>query len=138
VGAERLLIAERELVAGKRVGIVTNNSAVVGDKHLIDLIHADPEVTITALFGPEHGLRGTADAGEAVADSVDAQTGAPIYSLYGKNRRPTNEMLEDVDVLIFDMQDVGTRFYTYPATMGRAMVSAAEAEIPFIVLDRPN
>lgn len=138
VGAERLLTDYRPLVAGKRVGIVTNHSAVVGERHLIDLIHDDPEVTIASLYGPEHGLRGKADAGEAVADSRDDATGAPIYSLYGKTRRPTKEMLADVDVLIFDMQDVGARFYTYPATMGRCMISAAEAGIPFIVLDRPN
>ncbi len=138
VGAEQLLTESRALVAGKRVGIITNHSAVVGDRHLIDLIHADPEVTVAALFGPEHGLRGTADAGESVADSKDPQTGAIIYSLYGSVNRPTAEMLEGIDVLIFDMQDVGTRFYTYPATMGRSMISAAEAGIPFIVLDRPN
>src|SRR5690606_20130503 len=93
---------------------------------------------IASLYGPEHGLRGKADAGEAVGDSRDEVTGAPVYSLYGKTRRPTMEMLADVDVLIFDMQDVGARFYTYPATMGRCMISAAEAGIPFVVLDRPN
>jgi uncharacterized protein YbbC (DUF1343 family) len=138
VGAELLLSEHRELVAGKRVGIVTNHSAMIGEKHLIDLLHEDPEVTIAALFGPEHGLRGTADAGEAVGDSKDELTGAPVYSLYGQINRPTLQMLKGVEVLIFDMQDVGTRFYTYPATMGRAMISAAEAGIPFIVLDRPN
>lgn len=140
VGAERLLTDYRSLVEGKRLGIVTNHSAVTGPDttHLIDLIHQDPDMDITALFGPEHGLRGKADAGEAVDDSVDELTGAPIYSLYGQNRRPSMEMLEEVDVLIFDMQDAGTRFYTYPATMARSMISAAEAGIPFLVLDRPN
>ncbi len=138
VGAEVLLSDHRPLVEGKRVGIITNHSAVVGEKHLIDVIHEDPDVEIVALFGPEHGIRGTADAGEAVEDSRDKLTGAPIYSLYGETRRPTMEMLENVDVLIFDMQDVGTRFYTYPATMGRSMISAAEGGIPFVVLDRPN
>lgn len=140
VGAERLLTDYRSLVEGKRVGIVTNHSAVTGQDttHLIDLIHQDPDVVITALFGPEHGLRGQADAGEPVDDSVDELTGSPVYSLYGENRRPTMEMLADVDLLIFDMQDAGTRFYTYPATMGRSMISAAEAGIPFLVLDRPN
>ncbi len=140
IGAERLLTDYRPLVEGKRVGIITNHSAVVGPDtlHLIDLLHDDPGFTITALFGPEHGLRGQADAGEPVDDSVDERTGAPVYSLYGENRRPTMQMLEGVDVLIFDMQDVGARFYTYPATMGRSMISATEAGIPFIVLDRPN
>lgn len=218
IGAERLLTDYRELVEGKRVGIITNHSAIIvrdGSKiannagllndgrtsqltedieisgnvgasevsgstgisgnasnasnngasstsgssinvnstgiagdistnsntntiHLIDLLHADPDITITALFGPEHGLRGQADAGEPVGDSVDDLTGAPIFSLYGETRRPTAEMLANVDVLIFDMQDVGTRFYTYPATMARSMISAAEAGIPFLVLDRAN
>lgn len=140
LGAERLLTDYRPLVEGKRVGIITNHSAVAGPDtlHLIDLVHDDPDVTITALFGPEHGLRGQADAGEPVDDSVDERTGAPVFSLYGENRRPTAEMMENVDLLIFDMQDVGTRFYTYPATMGRSMISAAEAGIPFLVLDRPN
>lgn len=138
VGAEVLLTNHRQLVAGKRVGIITNHSAMVGERHLIDLLHEDPEVAIASLYGPEHGLRGQADAGEAVENSLDELTGAPVYSLYGKTRRPTKEMLADVDVLIFDMQDVGARFYTYPATMGRCMAAAAEAGIPFIVLDRPN
>lgn len=138
IGAERLLSDYRPLAEGKRAGIITNHSAVVGDRHLIDLVHEDPGITITALFGPEHGLRGQADAGEAVGHSRDEQTGAPVYSLYGEHNRPTMEMLEDVDVLIFDMQDVGARFYTYAATMGRSMRSAAEAGIPFLVLDRPN
>lgn len=140
IGAERLLTDYRPLVEGKRLGIITNHSAVVGPDtlHLIDLLHEDPGITIKALFGPEHGLRGQADAGEPVDDSVDERTGAPVYSLYGENRRPTMQMLEGVDVLIFDMQDVGARFYTYPATMGRSMISAAEAGIPFLVLDRPN
>ncbi len=138
VGAEMLLEEHRELIAGKRLGLITNHSAVIGDRHLIDFLHRDPAVRITALFGPEHGIRGTADAGEAVADSVDSLTGAPVHSLYGPVRRPTPEMLAEVDLLLFDMQDVGARFYTYPATMGRAMISAAEAGIPFVVLDRPN
>ncbi len=138
VGAERLLTDYFHLVDGKRVGIITNHSAVAGGEHIVDLLHAHPGVTVTALFGPEHGIRGTADAGEAVEDAIDEQTGIPAYSLYGQNRRPTHEMLSEVDVLLFDIQDVGTRFYTYPATMGRAMRSAVEADIPYVVLDRPN
>ena len=138
VGAERLLTDYFHLVDGKRVGIITNHSAVAGGEHIVDLLHAHPDVTVTALFGPEHGIRGTADAGEVVEDAIDEQTGIPAYSLYGQNRRPTPEMLSEVDVLLFDIQDVGTRFYTYPATMGRAMRSAVEAGIPYVVLDRPN
>lgn len=138
VGAARLLTDYFHLVNGKRVGIITNHSAVVRDDHIVDLLHAHPDVTVTALFGPEHGIRGTADAGEKVEDAIDEQTGIPAYSLYGQNRRPTLEMLSEVDVLLFDIQDVGTRFYTYPATMGRAMRSAVEAGIPYVILDRPN
>ncbi len=138
VGAERLFSDYFHLVEGRRVGIITNHSAVANGQHIVDLLHAHPDVTVTALFGPEHGIRGTADAGEAVEDAVDEQTGIPAYSLYGQNRRPTLDMLSNVDVLLFDIQDVGTRFYTYPATMGRAMQSAVEAGIPYVILDRPN
>ncbi len=137
-GAERLLDEEFHLVEDKSVGVITNHSAVVGDDHIVDLLHEHPSVEVAALFGPEHGIRGEADAGEPVDDDVDEETGAPIYSLYGDTRYPTEEMLEDVDVLIFDIQDVGTRFYTYPATMGRSMISAVTSEIPYLILDRPN
>ena len=112
VGAEMLLEEHRHLIKGQRIGVITNPSAVIGNRHLIEFLHRDPDVRITALFGPEHGIRGTADAGEVVGDSIDERTGAPVYSLYGPVRRPTMEMLEKVDVLLFDMQDVGTRFYT--------------------------
>jgi uncharacterized protein YbbC (DUF1343 family) len=138
VGAERLISDYFHLVEGRRVGIITNHSAVANGQHIVDMLHNHPDVTVTALFGPEHGIRGTADAGEPVDDAIDEQTGIPVYSLYGENRRPTKEMLLNVDVLIFDIQDVGTRFYTYPATMGRAMRSAVEAGIPYVILDRPN
>ena len=138
VGAERLLNDYFDLIENQRLGIITNHSAVVGEQHIVDLLHEKDDVEVTALFGPEHGIRGTADAGEPVDDDIDEETGIPVYSLYGETRRPTPEMLEDVDVLVFDIQDVGTRFYTYPATMGRAMRSAVEAGIPYLVLDRPN
>ncbi|NBB86783.1 MAG: DUF1343 domain-containing protein [Bacteroidetes bacterium] len=123
---------------GQRIGLIGNHTSTVGDRHLADLLHEVPEVTLTALFGPEHGLRGTADAGASVADGRDPDTGVPIYSLYGETRRPTPAMLANLDVLVFDMQDVGARFYTYISTMGLAMQAAAEAELPFVVLDRPN
>ncbi len=122
---------------GRRVGLIVNHTARVDTVHLIDRAHR-AGVEIAALFGPEHGLRGTAARGEAVADGYDERTGAPIYSLYGDTRKPTPEMLEDLDALVFDIQDVGARFYTYISTMGLAMLAAAEAGIPFIVLDRPN
>lgn len=135
------MLADDDFAAldGKRVGLVVNHTATVSpEDHLIDRIDAADNVELGALFGPEHGVRGTADAGEAVDDDRDPDTGAPIYSLYGDRERPDPEMMRDLDALIFDIQDVGARFYTYISTMGRAMQSAAEAEVPFLVLDRPN
>ena len=90
------------------------------------------------MFAPEHGVRGSADAGEAVGDSVDGSTGVPVFSLYGATSAPTPAMLGDVDVLVYDLQDVGTRFYTYISTMGLAMQAAARADVQFVVLDRPD
>ncbi|MEX2586361.1 MAG: DUF1343 domain-containing protein [Balneolaceae bacterium] len=138
IGAERLFSDYFHQIVGKRIGLVTNHSAIVEGRHLIDLLHEHPEVELTALFGPEHGIRGDADAGEEVEHNVDEKTGIPVFSLYGPTPRPTMEMLEEVDLLLFDIQDVGARFYTYTITMGRSMISAAEAGIPFLVLDRPN
>ncbi|MEM6647267.1 MAG: DUF1343 domain-containing protein [Bacteroidota bacterium] len=123
---------------GKRVGLITNHTGRVDTLHLADALHAAEGVTLAALFGPEHGLRGDADAGEKVDDGIDDATGAPIYSLYGRTRKPTPGMLTDVDVLVFDIQDIGARFYTYISTMGYAMQAAAEAGLPFVVFDRPN
>ena len=142
-GAQRLVDADFAALDGLAVGLVTNHTAVVdtvdgGPGHLIDRLHAAPDVALVALFGPEHGLRGTAEAGAAVAGGTDAATGVPVFSLYGAAKAPPPETLADLDVLVFDMQDIGARFYTYTATMGRAMQAAAEAEIPFVVLDRPN
>ncbi|MCY3628622.1 MAG: DUF1343 domain-containing protein [Rhodothermaceae bacterium] len=137
-GADILVESGFDRIAGHTVGLIVNHTALVGDEHLINLVHASPGVTLGAIFGPEHGLRGTAEDGEAVQDGVDQLTGAPVYSLYGKTRRPTPEMLSDLDLLVFDIQDVGARFYTFISTMGLAMQSAAEAGIPFVILDRPN
>ncbi len=137
-GAAVLTNAGFSLLHGQRVGLIAHQNSMVGGVHLADLLDADPRVELAALFGPEHGIRGVADAGEAVDDAVDESTGAPIFSLYGATRSPTPEMLEGLDVLVFDLQDVGTRYYTYISTMGLAMQAAAEAEIDFVVLDRPN
>lgn len=123
---------------GQRVGLIVNHTARVDTVHLIDLIDEAPDVTLAALFGPEHGLRGQAGAGEHVASDRDPKTGVPIFSLYGERRKPTAEMLENVDVLVFDIQDIGARFYTYISTMGLTMQAAAEHGVPFLVLDRPN
>lgn len=137
-GAAALVERGFDLLDGKRVGLVANHTARVDTAHLIDLIAAAPNVKLTALFGPEHGLRGTADAGEKVADGRDERTGIPVYSLYGETRKPTPDMLRDAEALVFDIQDIGARFYTYISTMGLAMQAAAEQGIPFVVLDRPN
>ncbi len=137
-GADILSESNFSHLAGTTVGLIVNHTALVGEEHLINLVHDTPEVTLGAIFGPEHGLRGTAEDGEAVKDGIDQLTGAPVYSLYGATRKPTLEMLSDLDLLIFDIQDVGSRFYTFISTMGLAMQSAAEAGIPFMVLDRPN
>ena len=133
-------LAERgfDLLDGKRVGLIVNHTARVDTAHLIDLVFAAPGVELTALFGPEHGLRGLADAGEKVADGQDERTGVPVYSLYGETRKPTPDMLRGIDALVFDIQDIGARFYTYISTMGLAMQAAAEQGVPFVALDRPN
>lgn len=123
---------------GLRVGLIANHTSLVDGRHLADLIHAHPRVELAALFAPEHGIRGTEDAGADVPTEADPVTGVVIHSLHGETLRPTPGMLEGIDALLFDLQDVGTRFYTYISTMGLAMQAAAEAGIPFLVLDRPN
>ncbi|MFN0156530.1 MAG: exo-beta-N-acetylmuramidase NamZ domain-containing protein [Bacteroidota bacterium] len=127
-----------DLVQGKRVGLITNQTGRLSSGgFLVDSLVARG-INVVALFGPEHGIRGVAAAGEGVHDTVDERTGIPIISLYGKTKKPTGEMLKGVDVLVYDIQDVGVRFYTYISTMGLAMEAAAEKGIPFVVLDRPN
>ncbi|MCW1927335.1 exo-beta-N-acetylmuramidase NamZ family protein [Bhargavaea beijingensis] len=139
LGVDVLLDEQKHLIEGKRVGLITNPTGVDKDLNsIVDLLHNDPDVELTALYGPEHGVRGDAQAGQYVEYYIDDVTGLPVYSLYGKTRKPTPEMLENVDVLVFDIQDVGTRFYTYIYTMALAMEAAEEQGIPFIVLDRPN
>jgi len=137
IGAENLVDHYLEDLEGKNVGLVMNPTARVGDTHVLDSLLA-LNVNITALYAPEHGFRGEAGAGEKIEDGVDQKSGLPVYSLYGDTRKPTQEMLEGTDLLIFDMQDVGARFYTYIATLGLVIEAAAEAEIPVWVLDRPN
>lgn len=129
----------RHLFTGKRIALVTNHTALNHNgRHLTDLFSEMNDVKIQALFGPEHGIRGKAGAGEKIDSAQDPLHGVPVYSLYGKVRKPTAGMLKNVDVLVFDIQDVGSRFYTYIWTMALAMEAAAEQHIPFIVLDRPN
>ncbi|HEX7896473.1 MAG TPA: DUF1343 domain-containing protein [Planctomycetota bacterium] len=122
---------------GVRVGLVTNHSAIDRNRaHLIDLVAGAKDVRLTALFSPEHGIRGAAD--EKVESGKDEKTGLPIHSLYGKTRKPTPEMLADVDLLVFDIQDIGTRYYTYISTMALVMEAAKERKKKVLVLDRPN
>ncbi len=139
LGVEVLLNEEKHLIEGKRVGLITNPTGVdQGLNSIVDTLHNDPDTELTALYGPEHGVRGDAQAGQYVDFYIDEKTGLPVYSLYGPTRKPTPEMLEDIDVLLFDIQDVGTRFYTYIYTMAYAMEAAQENDIPIVVLDRPN
>ena len=137
-GAEVLVQSGFAALAGKRVGLITNQTGRVGEEHLADLLSRAPNVKLAAILAPEHGFRGEAEAGAKVGDAVDAKTGVPVFSLYGASKKPSPAMLKNVDVLVFDIQDIGTRFYTYISTMGLAMQAAAAARIPFVVLDRPN
>jgi uncharacterized protein YbbC (DUF1343 family) len=125
------------LIKDKRVALVVNHTAVVGSKHLVDTLRA-LQINIVKIFGPEHGFRGAVPDGETIDHSVDSRTGIPIISLYGKHKKPTPDQMQDVDVVVFDIQDVGTRFYTYISTMHYAMEACAENNKPIIVLDRPN
>lgn len=125
------------LLEGKRVGLLSNQTGVVDGRHTLDLL-LENGINVTTLFSPEHGFRGTADAGERISDSIDAKTGLPIISLYGKKQKPLTEMLKNVDVVVADLQDVGLRFYTYYITMLRMMEAAADSGKSFVVFDRPN
>jgi uncharacterized protein YbbC (DUF1343 family) len=137
-GAEALVRDGFAALAGKRVGLIANQTSRVGSQHLADLLAMAPNVKLTAILAPEHGFRGEIEAGAKVGDAVDARTGVPVFSLYGATKRPTAAMLRNLDVLVLDIQDIGTRYYTYISTMGLAMQAAAAARIPFVVLDRPN
>lgn len=124
-------------LAEKRVALVVNNTSLVGRTHLADTLDASG-VNLVKIFAPEHGFRGTADAGEHVKDGKDLKTGLPLVSLYGSNKKPSADQLADVDVIVFDIQDVGVRFYTYISTMHYVMEACAENNKKMIVLDRPN
>jgi len=138
-GIEVLRDRNYDVLQGKRVGLITNPTGV--DSHLkttVDILMEAPRVNLVALYGPEHGVRGDAHAGDKVEMDKDKQTGLPVYSLYGKTRKPTPDMLKGLDVLVYDIQDIGCRSYTYISTMGMAMQAAAEQGIEFVILDRPN
>jgi uncharacterized protein YbbC (DUF1343 family) len=137
VGAHVLLDDHLNELEGKNVGLVMNPTARVEGSHMLDTLVAR-DINVTALFAPEHGFRGDLGAGETIEDGVDQSTGLPVFSLYGKTRTPSPQMLEKVDILLFDIQDVGARFYTYNATLGNIIEAAAALDIPVWILDRPN
>jgi len=138
VGAEVLADSGFAALDGARVGLIANQTSLVRGVHLIDVLDQAPNVHLVSVFAPEHGVRGTAGAGALIDDEVDRATGTPIFSLYGSTRAPTPEMLQGIDVVVYDLQDVGGRFYTFVSTMGLAMQAAAAAGVRFMVLDRPD
>ena len=124
-------------LANKKIALLVNQTSTVQGKHLVDVL-LENKVNLVKIFAPEHGFRGAADAGEKIKDGKDSKTGLPILSLYGKNKKPSAEMLSGIDLLVFDIQDVGARFYTYISSMSLVMEACAENNIPMMVLDRPN
>lgn len=136
VGAEQTE-AYLPLLKGKKVGLVVNPTSVIAHTHLLDTL-VTLKVDVRKIFAPEHGFRGTADAGELIKNGIDTKTSIPIVSLYGDNKKPKPEQLSDLDILIFDIQDVGVRFYTYISTLEYVMEACAESNKPLIILDRPN
>lgn len=135
------ILVEKDLqpLWDRHVGIVTNHTAITKDgKHITQIVYDHPKVNLIALFGPEHGIWGDEVAGAKLGDATDPRTQIPIYSLYGETHKPTPEMLEGIDLLVYDIQDVGVRFYTYISTLGLVMEAAGEQGIPVMVLDRPN
>jgi uncharacterized protein YbbC (DUF1343 family) len=126
-------------IKGKRVGLITNPTGVDSQlKSTIDILFEAKDVSLVALFGPEHGVRGEVNAGDKIDNAKDPTTGLPVFSLYGSTQKPTDEMLNGIDILVYDIQDIGCRSYTYISTLGKAMEAAADNNIEFLVLDRPN
>ena len=138
LGAERMEVIT-SLLQGKRVGLVVNQTSILeqSQMHLLDAL-LSKGIYVRKVFAPEHGFRGTGDAGAEIKDSRDTKTGVPIISIYGKNKKPTAEQMADIDIMVFDIQDVGARFYTYISSMHYVMEACAEQHKPFVVLDRPN
>ncbi|MFA7195326.1 MAG: DUF1343 domain-containing protein, partial [Candidatus Neomarinimicrobiota bacterium] len=138
-GLDNALRSDFAMFKGKNVAVVANHTSVDRNgKHVVDLLNANKDLTLKAILAPEHGYRGDVERGEYIAAKVDPLTGVTVYSIYGETRKPTEEMLQGLDALIFDIQDVGARFYTYISTMGNVMEAAAENGIPVWILDRPN
>ncbi len=139
LGSDNLFKHHLDLIRHKRVGIVTNHSALMSNgEHLVDALASRDDVNIVALFGPEHGIRGRAPDRKGIRNEVDEAAGIQVYSLFGKTLKPTRRMLKEIDVLLFDIQDVGARFYTYTTTLALTMEASAEQGKTYIVLDRPN
>jgi uncharacterized protein YbbC (DUF1343 family) len=138
-GIDNLKESDFRILEGKRIGLITNPTGVDSKlKSTIDILYEAKNLKLAALFGPEHGVRGDYAAGDKIETYIDSRTKLPVFSLYGKTRKPTLEMLNGIDVLVYDIQDIGCRSYTYISTMGLAMEAAAENNIEFVVLDRPN
>lgn len=140
--AEIIVAAEQPsrylpLLKNKRVGLIVNQTSRMKEQHLVDYL-LNKGVKVEVIFAPEHGFRGDHDAGEKVASGLDSQTGVKVYSIYGKQKKPSSDVLKEVDVLVFDIQDVGVRYYTYISSLHYMMAASAKNNIPFIVLDRPN
>lgn len=139
LGNEVLLEENIALIKGKRVGLVTNQTGLTGGlSSLADVLLSHSEVNLVALFGPEHGYRGDAQAGIEVESYIDKKTNLPVYSLYGDTKSPTSAMLKDVEIILFDIQDIGVRYFTYIYTMAYVLESVGKVGLPFVVLDRPN
>ena len=138
-GIEVLKERHFDILVGKRVALITNPTGITSNfQSTIDILYSASGVRLVALLSPEHGIRGDVPAGKEANNGFDVVTGLPVYSLYGRTRKPTEEMLDSVDVIVYDIQDIGVRSYTYISTLGLAMEAAAERKIPFVVLDRPN
>ncbi len=136
IGAERTEMYVKN-ISNKNIAIISNQTSMIKNAHLVDSL-IKLNVNVTRVFSPEHGFRGKEDAGFEIEDGIDKKTGIPIISLYGKNKKPTKEQLKNIEIILFDLQDVGVRFYTYISTLHYVMEAAAENNLPVILLDRPN
>ena len=138
-GLDNILSTKFNIIQDKNIGLIINHTSLIKKgHHIIDLLSHENEINVLKIFSPEHGYKGIQSAGELVEDNIEPLTGGKIVSLYGKNKKPSSKELNDIDVLIYDIQDIGSRYYTYISTMAYMMDAAAENNIPFIVLDRPN
>lgn len=138
LGSSNLVGKKYVNIAGRKVGVIASTASVGPEGHIVDVLNADPDVEVVAVFSPEHGFRSDRPSGAEVGDEIDPGTGLPVFSLYGDTYIPTAEMLDGIDILVYDLQDVGTRYYTYISTLGLVMQAASEHGVEVMVLDRPN